>query len=60
MLEKDQLVNNIEEDFNVEIEDNQNDINIENLVFNIDNSEVNVSDLENNLEESIKDEELEF
>lgn len=59
MSEKDQLVNNTEEDFNVETEDNQNDTNIENSVSNTDNSEANASDSENNSEESIKDEESE-
>lgn len=59
MSEKDQSVNNTEEDFNVEIEDNQNDTNIENSVSNTDNSEANASDSENNSEESIKDEESE-
>ncbi|MBM0796968.1 nucleotide exchange factor GrpE [Staphylococcus epidermidis] len=59
MSEKDQSVNNIEEDFNVETEDNQNDTNIENSVSSTDNSEANASDSENNSEESIKDEESE-
>lgn len=59
MSEKDQSVNNIEKDINVETEDNQNDTKIENSVSNTDNSEANASDSENNSEESIKDEESE-
>ena len=59
MSEKDQSVNNIEKDINVETEDNQNDTKIENSVSNTDHSEANASDSENNSEESIKDEESE-
>ena len=58
-VRKDQSVNNIEKDINVETEDNQNDTKIENSVSNTDNSEANASDSENNSEESIKDEESE-